>query len=80
MHVVVLGAGVIGIATASRPWRDGHRLTLVERNEGVPLEAGHADGARRPGGPVAQLARPGDFAADRRPALLPDGFRFDTSR
>jgi D-amino-acid dehydrogenase len=80
MHVVVLGAGVIGIATASCPLRDGHRLTLVERNEGVPLEAGHADGGRRPGGPIAQLARPGDFAAGRRSALLPDGFRFDTSR
>jgi D-amino-acid dehydrogenase len=80
MHVVVLGAGVIGIATASCPLRDGHRLTLVERNEGVSLEAGHADGRQRPGGPIAQLARPGDFAAGWRPALPPDGFRFDTSR
>jgi len=48
MHVVVLGTGVIGIATASCPLRDGHRLTPVERSEGVPLDAGHADGGRRP--------------------------------
>jgi hypothetical protein len=71
---------VISIATAACPWRDGHRLTLVERNEGVPLQAGHADGGQCPGGPIAQLARPGDFAAGQRPALLQDGFRFDISR
>ncbi|MBY0439579.1 MAG: FAD-dependent oxidoreductase, partial [Burkholderiales bacterium] len=34
MHVVVLGAGVIGLATAWCLSRDGHRVTLVERNQG----------------------------------------------
>ncbi len=31
MRVVVLGAGVVGVATAYELWRDGHEVTVVDR-------------------------------------------------
>jgi NADPH-dependent 2,4-dienoyl-CoA reductase/sulfur reductase-like enzyme len=33
MHVLVLGAGVTGLATAWYLREDGHTVTVVERNE-----------------------------------------------
>jgi D-amino-acid dehydrogenase len=58
MHVVVLGAGVIGLATAWCLSRDGHRVTLVERNQGVALETSHANGGQLSCSYVAPLASP----------------------
>ncbi len=37
MHVVVLGAGVVGVATAWYLARDGHRVTVVERESAAAL-------------------------------------------
>lgn len=58
MRVVVLGAGVIGLATAWCLLRDGHRVTLVERNQGVALETSYANGGQLSYSYVAPLASP----------------------
>ncbi len=59
MHVVVLGAGVVGLTTAYYLARDGHRVTVVDRNDGVALETSFANGAQLSYSYVAPLAGPG---------------------
>ena len=44
MKVVVLGGGVVGVTTAFYLLRDGHEVTLVERQPGVARECSHANG------------------------------------
>ena len=39
MKVLILGAGVIGVTTAYRLLRDGHEVTVLERNETAAEEA-----------------------------------------
>lgn len=34
MHVVVLGAGIIGVTTAHRLMNDGHQVTVIDRQKG----------------------------------------------
>ncbi|MFC5522938.1 D-amino acid dehydrogenase [Polaromonas jejuensis] len=43
MRVIVLGAGVVGVATAYYLWRDGHRVTVVERQPGPGLETSYGN-------------------------------------
>ena len=43
MRVIVLGAGVIGLATAYYLVQDGHEVTIVDRNDGVALETSFAN-------------------------------------
>jgi D-amino-acid dehydrogenase len=59
MHVAVLGAGVVGLATAYYLRRDGHDVTIVDRNDGVALETSYANGAQLAYSYVAPLAGPG---------------------
>ncbi|MEP7276908.1 MAG: D-amino acid dehydrogenase [Betaproteobacteria bacterium] len=59
MRVAVLGAGVIGLATAYYLVRDGHAVTVVDRNDGVALETSFANGAQLSYSYVAPLAGPG---------------------
>lgn len=59
MHVAVLGAGVVGLATAHYLSRDGHEVTVVDRNDGVGLETSYANGAQLSYSYVAPLAGPG---------------------
>lgn len=59
MRVIVLGAGVIGAATAYYLARDGHQVTLVDRHEGVAREASYANGGQLSYSYVAPLADPG---------------------
>lgn len=59
MRVVILGAGVIGLATAYYLLRDGHAVTIVDRNDGVALETSYANGAQLSYSYVAPLAGPG---------------------
>ena len=59
MRVVVLGAGVIGLATAYYLVRDGHDVAVIDRNDGVALETSYANGAQLSYSYVAPLAGPG---------------------
>jgi len=59
MRVIVLGAGVIGLATAYYLVQDGHAVTIVDRNDGVALETSFANGAQLSYSYVAPLAGPG---------------------
>jgi len=59
MRVIVLGAGVVGLATAYYLARDGHAVTVVDRNDGVALETSFANGAQLSYSYVAPLAGPG---------------------
>ncbi|WP_338065206.1 D-amino acid dehydrogenase [Trinickia diaoshuihuensis] len=59
MHVLVLGGGVTGLATAWYLAADGHRVTIVERNAGVALESSYANGGQLSYCYVAPLAGPG---------------------
>ncbi len=46
MKVLVLGAGVIGVASAWYLKRAGHDVTVVERREGPALETSYANGGQ----------------------------------
>ncbi|MEO8485623.1 MAG: D-amino acid dehydrogenase [Betaproteobacteria bacterium] len=59
MRVAVLGAGVIGLSTAWWLARDGHDVTIIDRNDGVALETSFANGAQLSYSYVAPLAGPG---------------------
>jgi D-amino-acid dehydrogenase len=43
MHIVVLGAGVIGAATAYYLAQDGHAVTVVERSAAPALGRSYAN-------------------------------------
>ncbi|MBQ0928861.1 D-amino acid dehydrogenase [Ideonella alba] len=45
-HVIVLGAGIIGISTAWYLSRQGHRVTVVDRQDDAALETSFANGAQ----------------------------------
>ena len=45
MRIVVLGAGVIGVASAYWLAREGHQVTVVERREAAGLETSWGNGA-----------------------------------
>lgn len=46
MHIIVLGAGVVGTAAAWYLARAGHRVTVVERQAGPALETSCANGGQ----------------------------------
>lgn len=58
MKVLVLGAGVAGVACAYYLWRDGHEVTVLERNPAVALETSFANGGQLSYSYVAPLASP----------------------
>jgi D-amino-acid dehydrogenase len=88
MHVLVLGAGVTGLATAWYLREDGHTVTVVERNGDVALESSFANGGQLSYSYVAPLAGPGilsklpswllrgDSPIRFRPRLDPDQWRW----
>ncbi|MGG1949188.1 D-amino acid dehydrogenase [Trinickia sp. NRRL B-1857] len=59
MHVLVLGGGVTGLATAWYLAADGHQVTIVERNADFALESSYANGGQLSYSYVAPLAGPG---------------------
>lgn len=59
MKILVLGAGVAGLASAWYLARDGHDVTVVERHSGVALETSYANGGQLSYSYVAPLAGPG---------------------
>jgi D-amino-acid dehydrogenase len=58
MKILILGAGVAGVASAWYFWRDGHEVTVLERNAGVALETSFANGGQLSYSYVAPLASP----------------------
>ena len=58
MRIIILGAGVAGVASAWYFWRDGHDVTVLERNAGVALETSFANGGQLSYSYVAPLASP----------------------
>ena len=46
MKILVLGAGVVGVATAYYLWKDGHEVTVIDRQSGPGMETsfGNAGG------------------------------------
>lgn len=61
MRVAVLGAGVIGVATAYELWRDGHEVVVVDRRELPASETSYAN---------AGLVSPGHAYAWSSPKAL----------
>jgi D-amino-acid dehydrogenase len=58
-HVLILGGGVIGVATAWYAAKAGCRVTLIERREGVGLETSFANAGQVSPGYSAPWAGPG---------------------
>ncbi len=59
MHVVVIGAGIIGVCTAYYLRRDGHDVTVVERRSGVAQETSFANAGVMAPSYVAPWSQPG---------------------
>ncbi len=88
MKALILGAGVAGVASAWYLWRDGHDVTVVDRNEGVALETSFANGGQLSYSYVAPLASPSvipkippwllrrDSPLRFRPSIDPDQWRW----
>ena len=88
MKILILGAGVAGVASAWYFWRDGHEVTVLERNEAVALETSFANGGQLSYSYVAPLASPSvipkippwllrrDSPLRFRPELDPDQWRW----
>jgi D-amino-acid dehydrogenase len=88
MRVIVIGAGVTGLATAHYLARDGHDVTVIDANAGPGLGASYANGAQLSYSYVAPLAGPGvlpkvppwllarDAPLRFRPTLDPDQWRW----
>ncbi len=59
MHVVVIGAGIIGVTTAYFLRRDGHDVTVIERRSGVAQETSFANAGVMAPSYVAPWSQPG---------------------
>src|SRR5690554_8141243 len=46
MHIVVLGAGVVGITTAWFLQKQGHQVTVIDRQSQAGLETSYANGGQ----------------------------------
>ena len=59
MHVIILGSGVVGTATAYYLARDGHAVTVVDRQPGAALETSFGNAGEISPGLSAPWAGPG---------------------
>ena len=59
MKIAIVGAGVIGVTTAYELARDGHEVTVFERNSAVAVESSFANAGVISPGYVAPWAAPG---------------------
>jgi D-amino-acid dehydrogenase len=46
MHIIVLGAGLLGVSTAYELGRRGHRVTVIDRASGPAAEGSYSNGAQ----------------------------------
>lgn len=58
MHIAVIGAGIVGLATAWRLRQDGHRVTVLDKHPEVGMGASHANGGQLSYRYIAPLADP----------------------
>ena len=91
MHIVVIGAGVVGMTTAYFLHRAGHRVTVVDADSGPGQATSMANGAQLSYSFVAPLADPAvlpklpswllaqDAPLRFRPRLDPDQWRWSLS-
>jgi D-amino-acid dehydrogenase len=63
MHVIVVGAGIVGCATAYQLLRDGHTVELVEEQSQAGLVSSFANGAQLSYSYVQPLASPATLQA-----------------
>ena len=59
MKIAIVGAGVIGVTTAYELARDGHEVTVFERNSSIAVESSFANAGIIAPGYVAPWAAPG---------------------
>lgn len=70
MRVIVIGAGIVGLATAWRLQNDGHEVSIVDKAPGAGQGASYANGAQLSYSYVAPLAEPSVWK--QLPKLLTD--------
>lgn len=58
MKIIVLGAGVVGVAGAWYLARDGHEVTVIDRQPGAALETSFANGGQIAAGHAEPWAKP----------------------
>ena len=68
MHVLVLGAGVVGVTTAYYLVQNGHRVTVIDRAADVASGASHANGGQLSYSFTDSLAKPAFLSS--LPAIL----------
>lgn len=59
MKVIVLGAGIIGVTSAYQLARQGHKVTVIDRQPGPALETSHANAGEVSFGYCSPWAAPG---------------------
>ncbi|HYD99606.1 MAG TPA: FAD-dependent oxidoreductase, partial [Alphaproteobacteria bacterium] len=59
MKVIILGGGVIGVSTAYYLAREGHQVTVLERQKAPGLETSYANAGEVSPGYSAPWAAPG---------------------
>lgn len=63
MHIVVIGAGIIGLTTAWSLVQDGHTVTIIDRETAVGQGTSFANGAQLSYSYVAPMASPAVLAS-----------------
>ena len=58
MHIIIIGAGIVGLTSAWQLSQDGHRVTVIDSAGGVGTGASFANGAQLSYSYVAPLASP----------------------
>jgi len=59
MRILVLGAGVVGVTAAYYLERDGHKVTIIDRQKGAGLETSFANGGQISPSGASPWAAPG---------------------
>lgn len=72
MKVLVLGAGVVGIATAYFLWRDGHDVVVVDRQSGPGRETSYGNAGGLCPSFAGPWAAPGMVAKVLKMSMQPD--------
>ena len=87
MKVVVLGAGIIGTSSAYFLAKQGHDVTVIDRQDGVSMETSHANAGSLSYGFSSPWASPGLplnllnwFLTGRSPLVINPNISIETIR